>query len=105
MTSAVKQIDIPFRDDMVKAALEGRKTCTSRNKNYGRPGDRFLIAGVEFELTNVTLQYLNTVAEVRFKEEGFDSPAAFIECWKELHPVNGWEPHKRVWFHEFRKVN
>ena len=98
------QVDIPFRDDMAKAALEGRKTSTSRNKCYGKVGDIFLISACLFELTDVTPQYLSTVAEVRFTEEGFDSPAAFIGCWKELHPRNGWEPHKRIWFHEFRKV-
>ncbi len=97
------RIEIPFRYDMAEAAIAGNKSATSRNVKYGEPGDTFLVWGTEFVLINVTPQYLNTVAEARYREEGFDSPGAFIQVWKELHPVNGWEPHKRIWFHEFKR--
>ena len=100
----MSEISIPFRDDMAKAALEGKKNCTSRNKKYGEAGDVFEIQGVGFVLTSVTYHYLNTIADVRYKQEGFDSPDAFIACWKELHPRNGWEPHKQVWLHEFKRI-
>ena len=97
------KVSIPFRDDMAQEAIDGRKTCTSRNKKCGEPGDDFEIGEHLFILTSVTRQYLNTIASSRFKEEGFDSPEAFMDAWAELHPRNGWEPHKQVWLHEFEE--
>ena len=98
-----KEISILFRGDMKDAVLQGDKTCTSRNKKYGEPGDYFYIDGYRFILVGVTKQYLNTIASARYKQEGCDSPEAFMDAWAELHPRNGWEPHKQVWLHEFEE--
>lgn len=34
-------VEIPFRDDMIAQALNGRKFCTSRSKRYGEVGSVF----------------------------------------------------------------
>ena len=98
------KIQIPFREDMAIKSIIGRKTGTSRNTRYGDPGDEFELKGVEFRLKKVTKQYLNTIASARYSEEGFDSPQEFMDIWVELHPRAGWEPHKRVWFHEYERI-
>jgi len=97
-------IDIPFSPEMAQAALEGRKCCTSRNKVYGKPGDRFPIEGVLFMIGDVSPNLLEDVAYQLYREEGFDEPRGFIDIWGRLHPQKGYRPEQTVYTHWFQKV-
>lgn len=90
---------------MAKAALDGRKVCTSRNKRYGEPGDTFPIEGVEFRLFATECVCLNRVAYCFYRQEGFDSPEGFIAKWNEIHPRVGYEEEHMVWLHWFAAVS
>jgi hypothetical protein len=93
---------IPFKSDMERAILDGKKSATSRNHCYGKIGDYFELGGRRFHLFSVTRRTLLWVANSKFKEEGFESPRAFAERWAELHPKAGFNDRHRVWLHEFR---
>jgi hypothetical protein len=97
-------IEIPFRADMESLILQGKKTATSRNKLYGVNGDFFVIRGRKFTLTVVSNIPLSCVVEHYFKEEGFNSPAAFIKTWEQIHPRKGYDPKQQIWFHEFKEI-
>ncbi len=95
-------IEIPFREEFREPMLEGRKTCTSRNRRYGEPGDRFVAFDATFELTAVFQAQLEYVACVLWQEEGVSGPEHFKRVWTELHPRKGWAPEQVVWVHKFR---
>ena len=98
------KIDIPFRDDFKGLMLRDLKTCTSRNKRYGDPGDTFEAFGATFKLTQQDRWALKNVALVLYREEGCTSPDHFIAVWKKIHPRAGWTPEKLVWVHYFKRV-
>ena len=100
----MEKVNIPFRDDMKLAILNGKKTCTSRNKRYGYIGDQFEIDGQKFVLTWVSHVYLDDVAHLKYQDEGFESPNQFIEVWNQIHPRKGFDPLQTVWLHEFKKA-
>lgn len=97
-------VEIPFRDDMKKASIEGRKCCTSRNSKYGKPGDTFMIDGQLFVIKKISKMKLDWMHHRYYKEEGFDSPEAFRSVWVELHPTKAYDPEQRVWTHWYEKV-
>lgn len=97
-------VDIPFRDDMKKASLEGRKCCTSRNSKYGHPGDTFLIDGQLFVIKKISKMKLDWITFRYFKEEGFNSPDEFKAVWTEIHPKAEYDPDHRVWTHWYEMV-
>jgi len=101
---APTSVFIPFRPDMTKAVLDGNKCCTSRNKRYGEPGDWFDLGKHRFKITAIERFSLDMVAYTLFKEEGLDSPDAFIGIWKEIHPGRGFDPNQKVWTHFFEEV-
>jgi len=100
----MENVNIPFRDDMKLAVLNGKKTCTSRNKRYGCIGDQFEIGERKFVLTCVSHANLDYVAHDRYRQEGFESPAQFIGVWNQIHPRKGYAPEQVVWLHEFKEV-
>ena len=79
------EIDIPFSPRMAEAALAGRKIATTRSHRKGDPGDIFPIEGVWFVLVDVMPTILLQVKINFYKLEGFSSPGAFEEYWRELH--------------------
>jgi hypothetical protein len=97
------EIYIPFMKEFEKTMKEGKKTKTSRNKKYGKPGMKFKIFGQEFELTEIKEENLDYIANNFYEEEGFSSPEEFKEIWKKLHPRKGWVPDQVVFIHEFKK--
>lgn len=97
-------VDIPFDPEMAKAALEGRKCCTSRSKAYGKPGDSFPIDGTLFVLEDVSKRLLEDVAFQLYREEGFATPQGFIDTWDRLHPGKGFQPEKTVYTHWFQRA-
>lgn len=98
------EISIPFREDMTAAILAGRKSCTSRNKRYGRLGDTFPLSARTYRLVAVRRLRLGFVARELFKEEGTGSPVEFAALWAEIHPRKGWDPEQLVWTHFFEEV-
>jgi len=98
------KVEIPFRDDMKQAIIDGRKTCTSRNKRYGVIGDTFDINGNSYVLKWVSHVHLNFVAENCYRHEGFRNPYEFINAWRKIHPRKGYVPDQPVWLHEFELV-
>jgi hypothetical protein len=98
-----KQIDLPFQLEVKEAMLSGKKTATSRPKRYGYPGDWFPAFGKTFVLTAIQRTYLDIVVRLHYKEEGFDSPHAFVQYWNRLHPVITFSqrPSRVVFFHQF----
>ncbi len=97
-------IVLPFLDRFREPLLSGTKTCTSRRVRLAKEGDEFLAFGVWFKVVSVEQAALGYVASILFKEEGVDSPADFIEVWRQLHPSNGFKPHQIVWLHRFERI-
>lgn len=98
------KIEVPFLPEFEKPMLEGRKTCTSRNKRYGDAGDTFDKFGATFKLTEVTRYTLQGVAHNFYCEEGFNCAGEFISIWNRLHPRKQYVPTQLVWVHFFRRV-
>lgn len=99
----VTEIKIPFREDMQKAILEGKKTMTCRTKTYGEKGDTFVVGGSRFVLTSVTKVNLGIVATCYYSLEGVGSPEEFIHLWDEIHPHRGYSSIQSVWVHRFMR--
>ena len=97
-----KIINLPFLPEFQPRLLDGKKTCTSRNKKYGNPGDRFQAFGEWFEFTGVKSKKLRDVEFFYYAEEGFNAPLEFRDCWCRIHPRAGWTPDKKVWMHFLR---
>lgn len=84
--------------------LTGRKTGTTRNRMLGKPMDRFEAFGEWFEFTAVDRMRLGDVAKLFFRQEGFEAPEDFLDCWVEIHPRAKLDLTKAVWFHQFELV-
>ena len=93
---------IPFLSQWNLQMVDGRKTATSRTKRYGDPGDTFSVYGHYFVLTLVRRHSLGCIAQARYKQEGCESPEAFREVWRSIHPHVGFRKGQIVWYHEFR---
>lgn len=96
-----RRIAIPFLLRFETPMLEGSKTCTTRYKRLGMPGDYFAAFGRTFVLDKVEPCYLFQVANKRYREEGFDTRAEFVCFWKAVYPRKGFQPNARVWLHRF----
>lgn len=88
------EIDIPFSFAMALAAVEGRKVATTRSDRKGEIGDTFLIPDPRpetsgdatlYQLIEIMAVDLETVKNLYFRLEGFDSPEAFEKTWRALH--------------------
>jgi len=104
------KIFIPFNQWSNDKLVQEIKTATSRTKKYGKPLDTFSVnfggnKGIYiYELLTITRKTLQEIAEKHYKKEGCDSPEKFKSVWVSIHPIAGWEPDKKVWFHEFRLI-
>jgi len=112
------QIEIPFKPEMAVLILLGRKTATSRYKQYGDAGDTFpvrdprndpnadepLFLTKYYVLTNVTKRKVSEIARFSYEAEGFIDGLSFIETWIEIHPKRSFKPSDMVWYHEFKEV-
>jgi len=97
------KVEIPFQERWREAMLVGKKTCTSRTKQYGSPGDRFEAFGATFELGAINKVELGKVTFAWFEAEGCSSSQEFMEVWCDLHP-KGWNPFQQVYAHLFYRV-
>lgn len=113
------KIKLPFREDMAKATLEGRKNCTTRGSKKGSIGDQFdveaefeVVRPIDpeekfrtergtFELFAVRCLPLWYVAKHLYRMEGFRRMGEFIQVWDELYEANPfWSDIERmVWTH------
>lgn len=86
-------ITIPFSRDMAIAAIDGRKVATTRSEEKGKIGDTFAVNDPRpyffnvsaFRLIEIMAVDLETVKNIYFRLEGFDSPEAFEKTWRALH--------------------
>ena len=92
-------IEIPFSREMAIAAIDGLKVATTRSEAKGKIGDEFTIEdprlkeeGIEvyffnrkYRLIEIMAVDLETVRNLYFRLEGFDSSEAFEKTWRALH--------------------
>jgi hypothetical protein len=98
------EINIPFTNWARGRIAEKKKFATTRTKRYGDVGDMFVVDGQRFELTEISRLRLSCVAIRHYKDEGCATPIEFIDIWKQIHHLRGWEPYRVVWLHMFRLV-
>lgn len=96
-------IDIPFSDLMEDANRQLKKTCTSRGKRYGNPGDTFHSGGYVFKLIDVICFPLGFIRDQFYLLEGFDSSEAFEEAWCEYHQGK-FDPNDHRWSHFYLPI-
>lgn len=97
-----EKVIIPHQPEMRKAILAGRKTATSRTKQYGSPGDYFMLKGRVFIILEVLRLPLDIVMQDYYLQEGFESPLDFMEIWKKLHPKANHRPKQKVYVHIYK---
>ena len=97
------EVNIPFQPDFREPMLSGKKTVTTRTTCFGRPGDRFPAFGRTFLLTEVYRTPLYSIVFNHYREEGFASPQAFVECWNKIHwqVIYTQRPARPVYLHRF----
>ncbi len=98
--SEVIRAAMPFRARFAEAIRDGRKTATTRTQRYGWPGDRLETPFGVIRLRDVYEQTLGWVANHLWREEGVESPEAFIAVWRSLHR-GSWDQRRVVWVHRF----
>jgi hypothetical protein len=96
-------IAIPFLPEFQDRLATGRKIATSRTKRYGRAGQRFTALGMIFKLTAVKKCPLRWVADLMYREEGFETPAQFKSIWTRLHPKRGYRETDEIYLHVFER--
>ena len=97
-------ISMPFSPEMVTAAIDGRKCCTTRSKPYGKPGDIFQVNGARFRLLDIRKHTLNFVHQTLYRLEGFDTPEGFEHTWRILHR-NQFDPRRSYYVHYFARAD
>lgn len=98
------KIKIPFRSEMKAEIMRGRKTCTSRTRKYGDPGDTFEAGEGVYVLTAAKKETYKFIKETLFKQEGFDTPEAFEKLWYQIYPRHIPQPDEQFWVHYFKEV-
>ena len=98
------RVNLPFKRMFKDTMLNNLKTCTSRTKKYGSPGDTFDIFGATFKITAVESKKLEDVANHLYRFEGFAHPSGFIFIWQRIHPNAGYRPEQEVYVHWFQKI-
>jgi len=111
----LKNITIPFSREMAIAAIEGRKVATTRGEEKGEIGDEFDIReprddedhfagdGYTYRLIEIMAVDLETVANLYFRLEGFNSPDEFRATWRALHRGH-YTTDKLYYMHVFGRV-
>jgi hypothetical protein len=98
------EIHIPFNVWSKQRLKKGKKTATSRRTKYGEPEDTFIVGEQKFQITNVLYLPLRLIANRYYLEEGAKSEEEFIEIWKGIHPIRGWNPDQKVYIHFFKEI-
>jgi hypothetical protein len=78
-------INLKFNPEMETAIIEGRKCCTTRDEQKGKPGDIFIVRDRVYRILQVDDCDLN-YASVMAKAEGFTTDVKFEDCMMEIYP-------------------
>lgn len=98
-------IKIPFNEWSMERLASGQKTCTTRSKRYGNPGDTFY-AGKSLHKIKEVLQFpLWFVRDFLWYQEGAKSPEEFVKIWCGIHPREGLKEEKIGYTHFFTNPN
>ena len=87
----MSQIELPFSREMAIAAIGGYKVATTRSEKKGEIGDKFHIEDPRdgspelFRIIEIMVVDLETVKNLYYRLEGFESPEAFEKTWRALH--------------------
>ena len=80
--------NLPFNDWSKERIKQGRKSCTTRIKEYGDNRVDYILY--------VPLWF---VKRHLWKLEGADSPEEFEKVWNEIHPMKRYSPGQLVYVH------
>jgi len=90
---------------LVTAALVGNKNQQRRAGVYGYPGEKFVLEGVGFVITDLRLEILKTMTDEDAKNEGYPNLDFYRELIIKMHPGMEWDDSQEVWVHEFARVD
>jgi len=99
----VAKVYLPFNLRFKEPMLEGVKIWSSRSRWFGKVGDTFEAFGSTFEIIDKKRLKLGIVVADHWKEEGFYGIEDFIETWRKIHPVRGFDSDWTVCVHIFSK--
>lgn len=92
-------------EQLVVAALAGKKTQQRRAGVYGYPGEQFVLEGIRFVITDLRLESLNRMTDEDAKNEGYPNLEFYRELIIKMHPGMEWDDSQEVWVHEFARVD
>lgn len=92
---------LPFLDRFDPKILSGEKTCTARNKAYGKPGDVLQTRVGRVLLLEVLKLPLGVIRDQWWPKEGVKGPHEFEVIWCQIHP-SGFDPKALKYLHVFR---
>ncbi|HIH03746.1 MAG TPA: hypothetical protein HA263_07860 [Methanoregulaceae archaeon] len=94
----MKAIELKFNDEMAKAALDGRKCCTSRRERKGWQGDEFEIGGVRFRILDVLRVRAREITRNYHHSEGFADVESCAAALQTIYPDVSGEDYLAVHF-------
>ena len=97
------RITIPFNAWSKKRLREGKKTCTSRTREYGDIGDTFIVEGKEYKIIMCVDFPTSLIIKAFWKAEGADSQAELRRVLKSI--FRGKKLPDVLWLHEFKEVS
>ena len=97
------EVEIKFMQMFKAPMLDGRKTCTSRNKPVAEAGDTFEVFGAKFKVTRVMPLLLKDVADLYWRDEGATSSEHFLRIWKRTQRNREPDLERTVYMHRFRR--
>jgi hypothetical protein len=98
------EVKIPFKSDMKKLVLAGKKTCTSRTRKYGKSGDTFTVNKVTFVITKVRRMPISEVFNKYYKHEGFSTPDECKNYFIKLGLACD-DDNEILWVHFFKRID
>jgi hypothetical protein len=98
------RVKIPFLYRFKEPMLAGVKTCTSRTRKMGEPGDTFDAWEAEWQINMIWKTPLSIV-RLLWKREGVESPEEFEIVWQQIHQRRGFRMNDLVYVHEFSRVD
>ena len=92
-------------EQLVVAALAGKKNQQRRAGVYGYPGEQFVLEWILFEITDLRLESLNRMTDEDAINEGYPNLDFYRELIIKMHPGMEWDDSQEVWVHEFARVD